>query len=362
VTRRGNEMRLVHRDGVKAALEQMACPTEPRIDRADIAPVRLGERRPQAVFVARRDDQVDVVRHQAVGSDLGSADGGGRQLGQRKNGREPMPRDLWKLAEEMVSNPGIGKRIRHSSFMDKYRRHRGLDLVKVVVKTGVTTAINFIPIPIVKDVVAVAFDTGVKAARRKYVKYRRRTTGQLSSAGAVKWGWKDIDLSAFDRYRWKISHAHKELVDAVKYLQEHIDDTASVCNDVVRACVKGHYLLNRMERFREEIEVVQTLINETNKWMSEVELAVERQDFETIIDKYVDFAEEEDEIIGYENIHSHCDPGLCAQQDKRPAVLMPEYQQHLQRARVVAHFFSEFWDPIVADSVSDLPGNTPLTG
>jgi hypothetical protein len=271
-----------------------------------------------------------------------------------------MPYDLWKLAERIAAAPGLGKRIRHSSFVDKYRRNRGLDLVKVVLKTGVTTAINFIPIPIVKDVVAIAFDTGVKAARRKYVKYRRRTTGQISSAGAVKWGWKDIDLSAFDRYRWKISHAHKELVDAVKYLPEKVDNSASVCNDVVRACVKYYYLLNRMERFREQLEVVQTLITETNKWMDEVELAVERQDFETIIDKYVNIAEaeDEDEI----DIHSHCDAGLCAHRDKLPAGLRQGYQQHLQRARVVAHVFSEFWDPIVGDSVSDLPGNTPLTG
>jgi hypothetical protein len=47
-----------------------------------------------------------------------------------------MPRDLWRLAESMASNPRIGKRIRQSSFVDKYRRKRGSDLAKAVVETG----------------------------------------------------------------------------------------------------------------------------------------------------------------------------------------------------------------------------------
>jgi hypothetical protein len=164
--------------------------------------------------------------------------------------------------------------------MDKYRRERGLGAVKWVAKTGATIAINFIPIPIVKDVVAIAFDTGVKVARRKYVEYKRgKHTDDDDGEAQVKWGWKDIDLSAFDRYRWKIWHAHKELVKAVQYLQEHGDDTASLCNDVVRAWAKYHYLIARMRRFDEELEVIQTLMNKTKKWMDEVQRAVEAQDF-----------------------------------------------------------------------------------
>ena len=49
----------------------------PRIDEAGVAPVRVGEGAPQSVGVGRHDDDVNVIRHQAIGPDLGARLGRG---------------------------------------------------------------------------------------------------------------------------------------------------------------------------------------------------------------------------------------------------------------------------------------------
>ena len=54
VTRRRQQMRLVHHHRAKANLEQMARPAEPSVDGLGAAPVRFGEGRPQPVRVRRR--------------------------------------------------------------------------------------------------------------------------------------------------------------------------------------------------------------------------------------------------------------------------------------------------------------------
>jgi hypothetical protein len=60
VTRRRQQMRLVHHHRAKATLEQMARLPEASVDGPGVAPVRFGKGRPQPVRVRRRHDQADV--------------------------------------------------------------------------------------------------------------------------------------------------------------------------------------------------------------------------------------------------------------------------------------------------------------
>lgn len=48
----------------------MAGPTVPGVDKAGIAPVRIGKGPAQPVFVGWHDDDVDMVRHQAITPDF----------------------------------------------------------------------------------------------------------------------------------------------------------------------------------------------------------------------------------------------------------------------------------------------------
>ena len=48
----------------------MPGPAAARIDEVGVAPVRLSHRQPEPGVVLRRQDQVDVVGHEAIGPDL----------------------------------------------------------------------------------------------------------------------------------------------------------------------------------------------------------------------------------------------------------------------------------------------------
>ena len=74
---RVQHMHVIHGDAAEAALGQMPGDPRPRVDKPSVAPVRLADtarqrraRRRRRVALGRRQDQVHVVRHQAIGPAL----------------------------------------------------------------------------------------------------------------------------------------------------------------------------------------------------------------------------------------------------------------------------------------------------
>lgn len=65
VAKAGVKMRLVHRDRSEATLPEMSAPAPAAVDLDGIAGVRRRQGRPQAVFMRRHQDEVDVVGHEA---------------------------------------------------------------------------------------------------------------------------------------------------------------------------------------------------------------------------------------------------------------------------------------------------------
>lgn len=57
-------------------MEAVACPPPPRVDEIGIAPTRLADGEAEPRFIARREDQMDVVGHEAIGPDLHAASTG----------------------------------------------------------------------------------------------------------------------------------------------------------------------------------------------------------------------------------------------------------------------------------------------
>lgn len=72
VAHRMCEVRLIHPHRAETSLPEMPCPALPRVDIAGVAAMGVGEGAPQTLLVRRHDDDVDVVRHQAIAPDLGS--------------------------------------------------------------------------------------------------------------------------------------------------------------------------------------------------------------------------------------------------------------------------------------------------
>jgi hypothetical protein len=59
-----HQMRIIHRVAGKAPLKQIAAPAFAEIDPAAVPPVRLTERRAQAIFGGGHEDEVYVIVHQ----------------------------------------------------------------------------------------------------------------------------------------------------------------------------------------------------------------------------------------------------------------------------------------------------------
>jgi hypothetical protein len=60
-------MILIHRHRAEATLEQMACPAPACADEGGIPPVRLADRPGEAGLVRGGQDEMNMVRHQAIG-------------------------------------------------------------------------------------------------------------------------------------------------------------------------------------------------------------------------------------------------------------------------------------------------------
>src|SRR3954469_18267375 len=61
-----DQMFFVQQNRTEAALPQMARPAVPPVDAGRIAPMRFGERSPQAILIGGYQDHVNVVGHQAI--------------------------------------------------------------------------------------------------------------------------------------------------------------------------------------------------------------------------------------------------------------------------------------------------------
>ena len=69
----GDQVGLVHDYRGKSVLEQMPGPAAARIDEVGVAPMRLAHGQAKSGIVSWREDQVDVIGHQAIGPDLNAA-------------------------------------------------------------------------------------------------------------------------------------------------------------------------------------------------------------------------------------------------------------------------------------------------
>jgi hypothetical protein len=66
-----HQVRVVERDGGKATLKQVPGPARPGVDEAGVLPMRLADRAREAVGRRRREHEMHMVGHQAIGPDRG---------------------------------------------------------------------------------------------------------------------------------------------------------------------------------------------------------------------------------------------------------------------------------------------------
>jgi hypothetical protein len=121
-----------------------------------------------------------------------------------------MPRDIWSIATDAVDNPAVVTRMLHSAIGTEFKRAAKWSTMGKIVKKGVNIAASFIPVPLVGSLVGIAADKVQAEAtsashKGKLSKYKGNTKK------AVKFGWKDKDISHLDRFRYKIEESGKNL-------------------------------------------------------------------------------------------------------------------------------------------------------
>ncbi len=67
MTSGGDQMCLIHRHGSIAPVEEVACPTGPGVDESGVTAMAFADSSAKSRFVARREDQMYMVGHQAAG-------------------------------------------------------------------------------------------------------------------------------------------------------------------------------------------------------------------------------------------------------------------------------------------------------
>ena len=171
-------------------------------------------------------------------------------------------RDLWVVGKNFAENHSWFKSIRHSKFADPFRRKSASRVGKMAATIGT----SFIPIPVVKDFVSGAVKYGLAMARERQLS--RQRSEAVTPETNTKWGWKDLDVTMMDRYRWKIQHGVKVFNDAFKKAKDNENDSSTICNDFGKAVSKFCYLENRIKKMEDRVEILKALIADSEEWLN----------------------------------------------------------------------------------------------
>ena len=221
----------------------------------------------------------------------------------------PGNRKIWDLGKNFADNHSWFRRIRHSKYADPFRRKS----VTRVGKIAINVATSFIPIPVVKDLVTGAVKVGLAKAREKQIKMKKGSQANDDYTHSTKWGWKDLDVTMMDRYRWKIKHGVEVFNEAYKKASQNYGDSASVCNDWVKAVSKWCYLEKRIEKMQERVSILQELLSDSQKWLDDVK---GNSAFDHNRDQLISIAHDIDQSPA-DGKHTDCDSTLCVHKTER---------------------------------------------
>lgn len=144
---------------------------------------------------------------------------------------------------------------------------KGMSVVGTLVKGG----FGLIPVPVVGAVCKKAWDAGDKLVREKL--HKNNLKNAVSIEQKVKFELKAIggEVAEWDRYRWKIAHAVEQFNKTSSEIQAGI--SSAPCDAWVRVWAKYEYLLARIAKLRTSVEMMRAVLDETDKWLDEVETA-----------------------------------------------------------------------------------------
>ena len=188
-------------------------------------------------------------------------------------------RDLQDIAKGVVANPNVAKKALHSSFAAPFRSAAnskgsfGSKVAAPVLQKGVSIALSKIPVPILNDLLAKAFDGACKAIKKKL--HERHVEAPQNIGEKVKFELKEIadQFQDWDRYRWKVSHAAEQYNRAAEEVLAGI--STAPCDTWVRVWSKYYYMGSRIAKLRASVEAIRAILLEVDVWLDSVEQSYE---------------------------------------------------------------------------------------
>lgn len=218
-------------------------------------------------------------------------------------------KDLEDIAKSIVANPTIFKQVRRSGSLSPFRRSvqskgAALSAAATVGRKGVSTAISFIPLPVLPDLLGKAWDKVGDYLKKRQV--QSHIDAPMNLADKVKFSLKTIGdgVADWDNYRWKIEHASEQLEKAGREAVTSME--TAPCDTWVRVWSKYYYLGSRIEKLRSSVSAVRAIVDEIEVWL----LAVEQKyqsDFAAVNNAY----QKDKTMLKTGQFHDSCSDVKC---------------------------------------------------
>lgn len=225
-------------------------------------------------------------------------------------------RNMWALGAELVENPSLWTRIKHSkdgSFFRRAKSKKGSTAFSVVKKAGVLS-LKLVPVPVVKDLLSAAFDKAADASKQYYRDKKLGDRSALNRIDKVKFGWKELDVQDMDRYRWKVADSVKSLNDAAQKFNQSvpaIEEKQDICDEWIKVTKAHAYAVRRSQKLRSRAETIKALCEQTIAWLDESDNKI--RDWKT------SSARDAQQLFenNHEDHHENCSETVCMLADAK---------------------------------------------
>lgn len=227
-------------------------------------------------------------------------------------------KSLMAYARDLVDNKSIFSRVVNSSTFHSARSasksegsfaSKGSALGLAVAKK----AMQLIPIPVLGDLAAEV--TGIVERKIRKKLHDRHLDKSTTSEETVKFKLKDLSVEEFDRYRWKLQDAVKELQKAQIKFKSSPDNYKDVCNPHLELALAVAQASRRHARLTKLCETMLATMLEAIDWSNEVNEGIKKAEADLIkaFQEQVNFDLESSALPFYDSSlrHGGCSSSYC---------------------------------------------------
>lgn len=192
---------------------------------------------------------------------------------------------LMKHARKLVDNKSIFTRVSHSSYFHSARsatKSKGSAVSKgasVVLAIG-KKAMQLIPIPVLGDLASEISDIVDRKVRAR--RHSDRIDNATSGEELVKFKLKELSVEEFDRYRWKLADAVKELQLAQTKFKNSSDDSGDVCSTHLELAMAIAQASRRHKKLMDLCMTMVVTMEQAIHWATDVNVNIKKAESDLV--------------------------------------------------------------------------------